>query len=56
MLALLPVVVGLQLFVADGHAVLVESLVLVEGVVLVDVLYVGSCLVAGVVGLGLVVA
>ena len=54
-LALLSAVVGLQLVVADGDAVLVVALVLVEGIVLVDVLDVGSRLVGGVVRLGLVV-
>ena len=49
-----PVVV-LQLPVADGYAVLVVALILVQRVVLVDVLHVGAALVAGVVALRLVV-
>ena len=53
--ALLPVVVGLQLVVADGYAVLIVALILVEGVVLVDVLDVRTGLIRGVVRLGLVV-
>ena len=53
---LLPAVVGLQLVVADGYAVLVVALILVQGVVLVQVFHVGAGLVAAVVALALVLA
>ena len=48
-------VVGLQLVVADGDAILIVALILVERIVLVDVLHVGAGLVAAVVAFGLVV-
>ena len=53
---LLSAVVSLQLVVADGYAVLVVALVLIEGIVLVDVLHVGSRLVRSVVRFRLLVA
>ena len=53
---LLPAVVGLQLVVADGYAILVVALILVQCEVLIDVLHVWSGFVRCVVRLRLVVA
>ena len=49
-------VIGLQLVVADGYAVLVVALVLIEGEVLVDILHIGTGLIGGVVRFCLVIA
>ena len=48
------VAVGVEHLGRDAHFILIVALVLVEGEVLVDILHVGSGLVAGVVRLGLV--
>ena len=53
--ALIAVVIGLYVVIADGNTVLEVALILVECEVLIDVLHVGSGLVAGVVALGLIV-
>lgn len=48
------ITVGFEYLGTDTHLVLVVALVLVQGVVLVDILNIGTALIAGIVTLGLV--
>ena len=54
-LGISPTVVGLQFIITDRNTILIIALVLVESIILIDILYIGSRLVRGIVTLCLVI-